>query len=159
MRSSKDYSTKQLYALLVLRFLIGWHLLYEGMYKLFSTGWTSQSFLSESRWIMSGFADWIISHEGVLNAVDFLNTWGLIAIGFGLIFGLFTRIATFSGIVLLLLYYLNNPPFIGMEYSMQAEGNYLIVNKTLVEVGALIVLLLFPTGKILGLDLYIFKNK
>ena len=52
--------------------------------------------------------------SGVLNAVDFLNTWGLIAIGLGLILGLFTRAAAISGAILLFVYYLNNPPLIGL---------------------------------------------
>ncbi|QGY47194.1 DoxX family membrane protein [Maribellus comscasis] len=153
------YSTKQLSALVAVRFLIGWHLLYEGVYKLYSPAWSSQGFLSESQWIMSGFAKWIISNQEILSVVDFLNTWGLIAIGLGLIFGLLTRIATFSGIVLLLMYYFSTPPLIGLEYSIPAEGNYLIINKTLIEAAALVVILVFPTGAIIGLDRFIFKKK
>ena len=157
MTKSTNYTSLQLSALVALRFLIGWHMLYEGIHKLITPGWSSMSFLSESQWIMSGFARWIVSHEGILNATDFLNTWGLIAIGLGLILGLLTRFATISGIILLFMYYLNNPPLLGMEYSLPAEGNYLIVNKTLIEAVALFVLFFFPTGKILGLDKFIHK--
>ena len=157
--NSNRYSKVQLTVLVALRFLIGWHMLYEGMCKLFSPGWSSKSFLSESQWILSGFAKWVISNEGILNVVDFLNTWGLIAIGLGLIVGLLTRVATFSGVILLLMYYLNNPPLIGMEYSLPSEGNYLIVSKTLVEAVALLVLLFFPTGTIVGLDRFVFNKK
>lgn len=89
--------------------------------------------------------------------VDFLNTWGLIAIGAGLILGLFTRLAAYAGMGLLIMYYLNNIPLIGMEYSMPAEGNYLIVSKTLIEAAALLVLALFPTGTVFGLDIFISK--
>ena len=153
------YSNWQLSVLVALRFLIGWHMLYEGVCKLLTPGWSSKSFLSESQWIMSGFAKWIISNDGVLNAVDFLNTWGLMAIGLGLIVGMFTRVATFSGIILLFMYYFNSPPLIGLEYSLPADGNYLIVNKTLIEAVALLVLLLFPTGTIIGFDRFIFKTK
>lgn len=152
------YSERQLAVLVTLRFLVGWHLLYEGIYKLLNESWSSFGFLSESQWLMSGFAKWICSNEGVLNAVDFLNTWGLIAVGSGLILGLFTQVATFSGVLLLLLYYFNNPPLIGMEYSLSSEGNYLVVNKTLIESISLLVLMLFPTGKIIGLDRFILKS-
>ncbi len=83
---------------------------------------------------MSGFADWIISNAGVLSAVDILNIWGLIAIGLGLILGRFLRITAISGAILLFMYYLNNAPIIGIEYSIPSEGNYLIVNKSPVTV-------------------------
>jgi thiosulfate dehydrogenase [quinone] large subunit len=134
-------------------------MLYEGVHKLLTPGWSSKGFLGESQWIMSGFAKWIISNEGVLNVVDFLNTWGLMAIGLALIVGLFTRVATLSGIILLLMYYFNNPPLIGLEYSLPTEGNYLIVSKTLIEAVALTVLLFFPTGTSIGLDRFIFNKK
>ena len=93
--------------------------------------------------------------------VDLANLWGLIAIGLGLIVGCFTRLASISGALLLLLYYVTNPPFIGYKYSAPAEGSYIIVNKNLIELFALIVLTLFPTGTIIGLDriLLLFRNK
>ncbi len=105
----KDFSKIQFTSLVILRMLIGWHLLYEGIVKLLSTGWSSAGFLGESQWILSGFSEWIVSHSGVLQAVDFLNTWGLIAIGCGLILGLFSRVAAYSGAALLLVYFLIIP--------------------------------------------------
>ena len=60
-------------------------------------------FLRESQWILAGFSNWIISHDGVLQVLDFMNTWGLIAIGLGLILGLFTRIAAIAGAALVFL--------------------------------------------------------
>jgi len=132
-------------------------MLYEGIAKLLTPNWTSASFLRESQWILSGFSKWIISNDGVLQVVDFMNTWGLIAIGLGLIVGLFTRLAAYSGAFLLLIYYLNNPPMIGLEYSLPTEGNYLIVSKTLIEAAALLFLGSFPTGKFFGLDIYMSR--
>jgi thiosulfate dehydrogenase [quinone] large subunit len=52
---------------------------------------------------------------------------------------------------LLLLYYLSNPPFIGLDIPGIAEGSYLIVNKNLIELFTLLILFLFPTGRIIGL--------
>ncbi len=89
--------------------------------------------------------------------VDFLNTWGLIAIGVGLILGLLTRLAAYAGTALLFIYYLNNTPLVGMEYSLPAEGSYLIVSKTLIEAMALLVLAVFPTGSVFGLDIFISR--
>ncbi|VAW19738.1 hypothetical protein MNBD_BACTEROID01-1816 [hydrothermal vent metagenome] len=159
MRDNKTYTTVQLVTLVALRFLIGWHLLYEGFSKLLSPNWTSAGFLKESQWIMSGFAQWVISNNGVLNVVDFLNTWGLIAIGIGLIMGLFTRTAAIAGALLLFMYYLNNAPITGIEYSIPSEGDYLIISKTLIEAVALFALAVFPTGSIIGLDAIIARIK
>ncbi len=88
-----------------------------------------------------------------------MNMWGLIAIGLGLILGCFSRIALSGGIVLLLFYYLSLPPFVGLKYGLPMEGSYLIVNKNLIEMVTLIVLLLFPTSKIVGIDRLIFRRK
>jgi len=158
MKSTKTFTTFQLTALVLLRILIGWHLLYEGISKLLMPDWSSALFLRDSQWILSGFSDWIISNDGVLSVVDFMNTWGLIAIGAGLILGLLTRVAAYAGTALLFVYYLNNIPLIGIEYSIPAEGNYLIVSKTLIEAAALLVLAIFPTGSAFGLDMFFSRN-
>ena len=157
MKELKSFSTMQLTTLVTLRFLIGWHLLYEGFSKVLIPNWSSFGFIQESKWILAGFARFVLAHDNVLRIVDFLNTWGLIAIGLGLIFGLFTRIASVSGALLLLLYYLSNPPLIGLEYSVPTEGNYLVVSKTLIESVALVILTVFPTSSIFGLDMFIEK--
>lgn len=157
MKETNSYSTIQKVTLVALRFLIGWHLLYEGFSKLLIPNWSSSGFLQESKWIFEGFAGFVLANDNVLRVVDFLNTWGLIAIGLGLIFGLFSRLASYSGALLLLLYYLNNPPLIGLEYTVPTEGSYLVVSKTLIEAVALIVLAIFPTSYIFGLDMFIGK--
>jgi thiosulfate dehydrogenase (quinone) large subunit len=152
MKKKYSYSSLQLTALVVLRFVIGWHILYEGIAKLLNPQWTSLGFLQQSHGILSGFSGWVISNPGVLSVVDILNTWGLIAIGLGLLLGLFSRAAAVFGAALIFIYYLNSPPLIGVEYAMPVDGNYLIVDKTLIEAVALCVLALFPTSKIFGLD-------
>lgn len=75
--------------------------------------------------------------------------------------GLLTRVATIAGALLLFMYYLNNAPIIGIEYSVPSEGAYLIVSKTLLEAVALLVLVVFPTGSIIGMDVIVaqFKRK
>lgn len=153
------YSTAQLTVLVVLRVFIGWHFLYEGIAKLLNPYWSSAGYLLEARGIFSGLATSIVASPTILKVVDFLNVWGLIAIGAALIAGLLTRAASIAGIVLLFLYYAFNPPFIGYAYSSPAEGSYLFITKNLIELCALFVLVLFPTGKIIGLDRLIFIKK
>lgn len=159
MKNSYQYTSWQAAALIILRFLIGWHLLFEGFSKLLIPNWTSFGFLQESKWILAGFTQYILEHEKLLAIVDVLNTWGLVAIGLGLILGLFARLASIAGALLLLLYYAVNPPLIGLEYSVPTEGNYLVVSKTLIEAAALVILALFPTSRIFGLDMFTTRLK
>lgn len=153
------YSSLQLAVMVVLRLLIGWHVLYEGIAKLLNPQWSSLAFLQQSHGVLSGFAQWVISNPAVLEAVDFLNTWGLIAIGLGLLLGFFARAAAISGALLLFVYYLNCPPLIGVEYELPVDGNYLLVDKTLIEAVTLFLLALFPTSKIFGIDALLVKRK
>jgi uncharacterized membrane protein YphA (DoxX/SURF4 family) len=77
---------------------------------------------------------------------------GLIAAGLSLMLGLFTRAGAAIALVLLSLFYLANIPLAGQAVP-GAEGAYLLVNKTLVEWAAVLLLLAFPTGRMAGLDL------
>ena len=148
----KHWSRFQTIGLVTLRMVIGWHFLYEGLAKLTNPYWTSAGYLAESKGWFSGYFLDLAANPTALTVVDYLNIWGLMLIGIGLILGAFTRIATVAGIVLLALYYLAAPPLVGFTYPMPTEGSYLIVNKTLIELAALGVLLVFPTGGLVGLD-------
>ena len=135
----------------VLRVFIGWHFLYEGFAKLLNPNWTSAGYLSNSSWLLSDAFHWIAANPPVLAWVDLLNTWGLILVGFGLLVGVFTRLSALGAALLLALYYIANPPFIGMgEFS--AEGTYLIVNKNLIELVAVLLLAVLPRDLMWGID-------
>ena len=87
-------SRSQLYGIIVLRVLIGWHLLYEGVSKILNPYWSSAAFLLDSKWIFSGIAKSIASNPGLLTFVDYLNMYGLAAIGFSLVSGLFSHLSS-----------------------------------------------------------------
>ncbi len=159
MKTQPFYSGSQLSLLVILRIAIGWHFLFEGLTKVLSPGWSSIGYLLDSKGLFSGIFHSMAANPNVVAAVDFLNIWGLTAIGLGLILGLLTQVATLSGIVILAFYYLSHPPFIGLDYAVPGEGNYFIVNKTLIELITLWALCLFPTGRIIGLDRLIFKSE
>jgi thiosulfate dehydrogenase [quinone] large subunit len=158
-KQATRYTAFQTFTLVLLRMLIGWHFLYEGIAKLLNPYWTSAGYLSESKWLFSGWFFAISDNPSLLKIVDFLNIWGQIAIGVALITGLLTSWACIMGVFLLLIYYVCNPPFVGYTYTVPSEGSYLIVNKILIEMAALVILLVFPTGKILGLDALLFKRR
>jgi thiosulfate dehydrogenase [quinone] large subunit len=131
--------------------LIGWHFMYEWLAKITNPYWTSAGYLQESQgWFSEQFIS-VAANPGLLTAVDYLNQWGLLLIGLALILGIFERVAAWAGVLLLALYYLAAPPFPGLEYAIPAEGSYLIVNKLLIELAALLVILGFPTSGRVGL--------
>jgi len=154
----RNYSFIQSSFLVLLRLLIGWHFLYEGIVKLWSSNWSAGGYLADSGGVFKDFFFWMAGNDQILAIVDFLNIWGLILVGLGLMLGIFTRWATFGGIVLLAFYYLSHPPLINSEYALPSEGSYLIVNKNLIELAALLVLFVFPTGKQVGFDRF-FSSK
>jgi thiosulfate dehydrogenase [quinone] large subunit len=149
------YSGFQVTALVTLRMLIGWHFCYEGLAKLLNPYWTSAGYLAGSQWFLKDLLIDVAANATAVTVVDFLNQWGLVAIGLGLMLGALTRTATIAGVVLLVLYWIVAPPFAGVTYAMPAEGSYVLVNKVLVELGALLVVWAFPTSHVFGLDRYL----
>ena len=153
------YTNKQLTLLVVLRVLIGWHFLYEGIAKWMNPAWSSIGFLMDSKGFLSGFFKLLASDPSVLKVVDVMNIYGLMAIGLGLIMGLFTRVSLVAGMTLLGFYFLSHPPMIGFDYAVPSEGSYLWINKNLIELFMMAVLLVFPTGRIIGIDRLICGSK
>jgi thiosulfate dehydrogenase [quinone] large subunit len=139
-------------AIAVLRVVIGWHFLYEGIAKLTSLSWSSAGYLKQSRGPFANFFRWMASDANVLANIDLVTMWGLTIVGALLMLGLFTRIASLAAIGFLTMFYVANPPLVGYFYSIPAEGSYLIVNKNLVELFALVVILLSGSGRFAGLD-------
>jgi thiosulfate dehydrogenase [quinone] large subunit len=153
----EHFTQLQRVALALLRILIGWHFLYEGIAKLMKPNWSASSFLLQARGPLTDLFHWIANSPEVLRYVDLMNIWGLILIGLGLILGCFTRTASGAGLLLILLYYFCNPAFVGYFYSLPSEGNYLIINKNLVEAAALFVTLVMCSGRYYGMDRIIHK--
>ena len=142
----------QLYGLVTLRVLIGWHFLYEGVSKLINPYWSSAAYLLDSKGPFSGLAETIVSNPTLLSISDYVNMWGLTLVGASLLLGLFSRYTVLIGMGLVILYYLFAPPLLGLEYSRPGEGSYIIVNKNLIEACALWVIHSFPTSHVIGLD-------
>lgn len=147
-------------ALVLLRTLIGWHFLYEGYVKLLRPAWgrdgvpldawTSAGYLTgatgpfASLFHALGSASWIGALDGVIAGA-------LVLIGLSLILGLFTQPGLVGAAMLLSLFYLSAIPLTGAA-EPRTEGAYLLVNKNLIELVAVVVLLLFRTGEMAGLD-------
>ena len=139
-------------AITVLRVIVGWHFLYEGIAKLTSTSWSAAGYMKASRGPFADWFKWIATQPNLLDNANLVTMWGLTIVGILLILGLFTRLASLGGIGFILLFYFANPPFDGYFYSLPTEGRYLIINKNLVELCALVVILVTGSGRFAGLD-------
>ena len=142
----------QMIAITVLRVAVGWHFLYEGIAKLSSPSWSAAGYLKQARGPFADLFKWLAAQPNLLANADLITMWGLSLVGVLLILGLFTRLACLGGIGFIVLFYLANPPFVGYFYSIPTEGSYLIVNKNLVELCALVVVLVTGSGRFAGLD-------
>jgi thiosulfate dehydrogenase [quinone] large subunit len=149
---------RQQLALVVLRMAVGWHLLYDAWNRLWDAGATSAGFLAASRGPLGPLFRELAAHGRVLNVLERFAAASLAAAGLGLLLGFATRTSARVAAAFLVLFYLVNPPFPGVDF-LPGEGAYLLVNKTLVEVLALGVLALFPTGQWIGLDRFLDRYR
>jgi thiosulfate dehydrogenase (quinone) large subunit len=156
-KNTKEYTNLQTILLVALRILLGWYFLYEGIVKIANPDWSSFGYLMDSQGSFAGIFHRMAASANAVAVVDIMNKWGLTLIGLGLMLGLLTRLALISGMLLLIIYYCSHPPLASVTYMMPQEGSYLWVNKTLIEFFTLAVLLVFPTGHIVGIDRLISK--
>jgi thiosulfate dehydrogenase [quinone] large subunit len=146
------FSRSAMIAIVVMRVLVGWHFMYEGIAKLTSPSFTAAGYLKQARGPFADAFKWLAAQPNLLANADVITMWGLTLVGLLLILGLFTRLSSLGAIGFLLMFYFATPPFVGYFYSLPSEGSYLLVNKNLVELGALVVVLLTGSGKYAGLD-------
>ena len=139
----------------ILRVVIGWHFLYEGILKMYNPDWTSYGYLASAQGPLKPVFS-ALANEGIIDWVDTLNVAALIIVGITLLLGIVERLGIVIGIILLAMYYLSHPPFPGLT-QLNVEGNYWFVNKNLIELVALVLLYYIPTGQQFGLGY--FRNR
>ena len=71
-------------ALVVLRIFIGWHFLYEGIFKLHTPNWTAKGYLLSAEGFLSPIFSWL-AIDSLINIVDFFNLACMIVIGLALV--------------------------------------------------------------------------
>ncbi|HEY6549037.1 MAG TPA: DoxX subfamily [Vicinamibacteria bacterium] len=151
----------QEWSLVLLRTLVGWHFLYEGFVKLWLPAWSREGAPLRA-WSSAGylrsssgpFAPFFrgLADSSALPLMDSVIALALVLVGLSLLLGLFARAGALGALLLLGLFYLAQIPTAGVQQP-GAEGAYLLVNKTLVEAAAVLVLFVFRTERIAGLDL------
>lgn len=130
--------------LFALRLAMGWMMLYAGITKVLNPAWSAAGYLNGAK-TFAGLYQLLLS-PSVLPVVNFVNEWGMTLLGISLIVGIFVRLSSVLGAVLMLLYYF---PVLVFQYA--GEHSY-IVDEHIIY--ALVLLLFAATraGKIWGFD-------
>jgi uncharacterized membrane protein YphA (DoxX/SURF4 family) len=89
-----------------------------------------------------------------IDRLDRLIAWGLTVIGGCILLGLMTRPTCLLAACFLALIYLTYPPWPSMPDNL--DGRNIFVDQNLIEMLALLVLAMVPSGRWLGLDALIF---
>lgn len=130
--------------LFLLRLSLGWLFFYAGISKLFNPSWSAAGYLHGAK-TFAGLYEWL-AQPGLLPVVNLLNEWGALLLGVSLLLGVFVRISTALGAVLMLLYYV---PILEFPY---IGKNAFLVDEHIVYALALLVLGSLRDGRIWGLE-------
>jgi thiosulfate dehydrogenase (quinone) large subunit len=133
----------QNFFLFLLRVTLGWMYLYAGLTKVFDSTWTSAGYLSSAK-AFTGFYEWLAS-PSILPVVDFMNEWGLTLLGVSLILGIFVRLSSVLGALLMFLYYLP----LGFPFPNE---HAFIVDEHIIYASALLYLGIVRAGRVWGLE-------
>lgn len=131
-------------SLFALRIALGWMFLYAGMGKILNPQWSAAGYLKGAK-TLPGFYTWLTGAD-VLPIINFINEWGLTLIGVSLILGIFVRLSSVFGAVLMLLYYL---PVLDFP---KAGANGFIVDEHIIYVLVFVFFASIKAGRTYGLD-------
>ena len=146
--------------LVLLRIGIGWHFSYEGFVKVRGPGtYTAAGFLGQARGpFETEFRELADPGRATrLGIVNLVTSWGMLALGIFFMLGFLTRTTGTCLILLLLMFYLADPPFQGVRSAFD-EGNYLYVNKNLIELLAILVVIGTGVSRRCGLDMLLARR-
>lgn len=126
-------------AYFLLRVGMGVLFFWAGYAKLIDPSWSAAGYIAGSK-IFTGFYAWLLQPE-ILPTINFLNEWGLTLIGAALLLGIFVRLSSVFGFVLMGLYYL--PIYPPPRGAVEEHVIYALV---------FLVFMAFGSGKILTLS-------
>ena len=131
-------------SLFLLRISMGWLMFYAGIVKVINPSWSAAGYLKSAK-TFAGFYQWLLD-PAILPWIDFINEWGLTLLGVSLILGVFVRLSSVLGAVLMLLYY-----FPALEFPYIKPFSY-IIDDHIIYALALLALGSLGAGRIWGVD-------
>ncbi|MEZ6138990.1 MAG: hypothetical protein R3B84_00330 [Zavarzinella sp.] len=99
---------------------------------------------------------WFIPKWKPIQYVDWSTRWFLAIVGCCLIIGLWSRLAAFGAGMFLLMTILSTPNVPWLPVAPLSEGNYVYINKNVIEFLALMVLTTVSTGMWAGIDAVLY---
>lgn len=148
MSKEEFFSKESRFIVFLLRLFLGILIFYAGITKVLDPKWSATGFLT-------GQATYGPFKEAFLvfansRLVDFLVMWGLTLIGIALIIGLFVRLASFFGIILMILFYLPRLPPAPPSWYVEEHIIYATV---------FLLLVFTKSSRLLGLEKAFLKTK
>lgn len=128
----------------MLRVSLGWVMFYAGIVKILDPNWSAAGYLKAAK-TFSGLFAWFAQPE-ILPATNFLNEWGLTLVGLSLLLGVFVRLSSFAGVLLMLLYY-----FPALTFP-KIGANSFIIDDHIIYALVFLVLAAFHAGRYYGLE-------
>lgn len=127
-----------------MRISIGWLMFYAGITKLLNPAWSAAGYLKGAK-TFTGFYQFLTGTD-ILPLVNFLNEWGLVLIGTSLMLGVFVRLSSVLGAILMVLYYF---PILQFPYPSPYS---FIVDEHIIYAAALFLLASLRAGHVFGLE-------
>ena len=131
-------------SLFLLRVLLGWMFLYSGITKVLNPEWSAAGYIKGAKTFPEFYQ--LLGSSEMLTMVNFLNEWGQLLLGISLILGIFVRLSSILGVVLMILYYL---PILDFPYP---NAHSFLVDEHIIYSSALLILANFRAGRVFGLD-------
>lgn len=150
MRYNVLMNKKQKLALLLLRLATGWYMFYAGITKVMNPDWSAAGYLNSAK-NFPEFYKWFASPE-ILPFVNFANEWGLTLLGISLILGVWVKLSSKLGIVLMLLYYF--PILDGLK----PDAHSFIVDQHIIFILILLFFAFTPKGELCELNRKFLKK-
>ena len=131
--------------IVILRIAIGWHFLYEGLWKLMQTdSWSCVSYLGAAQGPLAPVFKWMASQGWIVAMGNWSVMLGLVAIGLSLMSGVLARIAALFGIALMAMFYCCQPPEPFAEAFSGADGRFFVLERNAIEALGLLLIVVTP---------------
>ncbi|OHA64713.1 MAG: hypothetical protein A2940_02025 [Candidatus Wildermuthbacteria bacterium RIFCSPLOWO2_01_FULL_48_29] len=148
-------------SLFLLRVGLGLLFFYTGITKVLDSDWSAAGYLNNAK-TFPAFYSWLAS-PGILPITNLVNEWGLTLLGVSLLLGVFVRVSSIGGAILMLLYYFPAVEMKAFEFFPQITVPYIGMNSVLVDEHivyalAFVALAVFRAGRAWGLEPFVSRK-
>lgn len=128
----------------LLRISLGILFFYAGITKVVNPNWSAAGYLKGAKTLPELYNFFL--QPSVLPVVNFVNEWGLTLLGVSLLLGIFVRLSSKLGVLLMLLYYI---PILEFPY---IGTHSFLVDEHIIYIFSLLVVGSAKAGRFLGLE-------